>query len=430
MHDPKVTYRSVFGIEQDPPQWITAFEKSNDSLPSELNYAFVPAWERATSLPMPSVKLEKWRWLDFSNVGLADAQVWSKPQIKLEVEFLPSVEEDTIDNFTVPEGVVITTFSDALQRRPDLVARLLKRTAKPSAEKFQALAEALAREGLFVYVPRGVKVDGVVVAKMHGEIHAGMTAMRSILWLEPGAELKLVLDLECKSPATANNLVQLGKTDLVLEEDSRLHFTDVSIFKQEVTTLRYNQARLGRGAKLDWIYAAVATAQGKQSLEVNLEGEGAEAEVKGVYFPSEGQKISVDTVQNHLAPHTKSNLLFRGAAIGDGEAIWRGMIYVDPIAQKTDGYQSNQNLMLGERSEIKSIPGLEICADDVSCSHGATVGKIDETELFYLQARGIPLVEAERLIVEGFFAEVIEQIPDEQTRNRLGERLLKKFEAS
>ena len=430
MHDPKVTYRSVFGIEQDPPQWKTAFAQANAGLSAELVHAFGSAWETAVSLPMPNVKLEKWRWLDFSNVGLANAQIWSKPQIKLEVEFLPSVEEDTTDNFTVPEGVVITTFSDALQRHPDLVARLLKRTAKPSAEKFQALAEGLAREGLFVYVPRGVKVDGVVVAKMHGEIYSGMTAMRSILWLEPGAELTLVLDLQCKSPATANNLVQLGMTDLALEEDSQLHFTDVSIFKQEVTTLRYNQARLGRGAKLDWIYAAVATAQGKQSLEVNLEGEGAEAEVKGVYFPAEGQKISVDTVQNHLAPHTRSNLLFRGAAIGDGEAIWRGMIYVDPIAQKTDGYQSNQNLMLGERSEIKSIPGLEICADDVSCSHGATVGRIDETELFYLQARGIPLVEAERLIVEGFFAEVIEQIPDEKTRNRLGERLLKKFEAS
>jgi len=138
----------------------------------------------------------------------------------------------------------------------------------------------------------------------------------------------------------------------------------------------------------------------------------------------------VDTVQNHLAPHTRSNLLFRGAANGNGEAIWRGMIYVDPVAQKTDGYQSNRNLVLGEQSEIKSLPGLEICADDVSCSHGATVGRIDETELFYLQVRGIPLVEAERLIVEGFFAEVIEQIPDEMTRNRLGERLSKKFEAS
>ena len=105
------------------------------------------------------------------------------------------------------------------------------------------------------------------------------------------------------------------------------------------------------------------------------------------------------------------------------------MIYVDPIAQKTDGYQANQNLMLGERAEIKSIPGLEICADDVSCSHGATVGRIDEDELFYLAARGIPLVEAEQLIVQGFFDEIIERISDEQTRNELSERLLNKFEA-
>ena len=430
MHNPEVTYRSVFGIEQDAPQWKIAFDKANTALPNALAHAFDPAWEMAVSLPMPHVKLEKWRWLDFSNVGLADAQVWATPELKLEVEFLPTEGEKSKRNFSVPEGLVISTFGETLRRHPELIARLLKRIGKLSSEKFQVLAEALAREGLFVYVPRGMKIDQVVVTKLHGLLKPGMTVLRTLVWLEPGAELKLVLDLQAKSSPTPNSLVHLAMTDLVLEEDAKLNFSDVSIFKQEVTNLRYNRAKLGRGTKLDWTYAAVATAQGKQSLEVNLEGEGAEAEINGIYFPAEGQKISVDTIQNHLAPHTRSNLLFRGAAIGDGEAIWRGMIYVDPVAQKTDGYQSNQNLMLGERSEIRSIPGLEICADDVSCSHGATVGRIDETELFYLEARGIPLVEAERLIVEGFFAEVIEQIPDQKTRNRLGERLIKKFEAS
>ncbi len=429
MHNPEVSYRSVFGIEQNPSQWLTALDQANASLPDDLINVFGSAWEAAASLPMPHVKLEKWRWLDFSNVGLADVPVWTNPQHKLEVEFLSAEGENLQQKFVVPEGLVISTFQYALEQHPDLVARLLSRITKPSAEKFQALAEALGREGLFVYVPRGVKVGRVAVAKLHGAIDPGMTVMRSLIWLEPGAELELVLNFQSESHA-AKSFFCLGKTDLVLEENARLHFTDISIFPQEVTNFRYNQAKLGKDAKLDWIYSAVATAQGKQSLEVSLEGEGAEAEVRGVYFPSEGQKISVDTVQNHLAPHTRSNLLFRGAANGDGEAIWRGMIYVDPVAQNTDGYQSNQNLMLGERSEIKSIPGLEICADDVSCSHGATVGRIDETELFYLQARGIPLAEAERLIVEGFFAEVIEKIPDENTRNRLGERLLKKFEAS
>ena len=430
MHNPQVTYRSVFGIEQDPPQWKSAFDQANIGLPSELVEALAPAWETAASLSMPHVKIEKWRWLDFSQIGLADARVWTKPAFNLEVEFVFDGKEASKQAQGLPQGLVICTFREALERHPELMTRLLKRINQPSTEKFQALAEALAREGLFVYVPRGVKVEEVVVAKLYGVIEPGMTMLRSLIWLESGAELKLVLDLQGKLPATANSLFHLAKTDLILEEDARLHFTDVSILKQEVVNLRYSQARLERGAKLDWTYAAIATALGKQSLQVNLEGEGAEAEVRGAYFPTEGQKISVDTVQNHLAPHTRSNLLFRGAANGNGEAIWRGMIYVDPVAQKTDGYQSNRNLVLGEKSEIKSIPGLEICANDVSCSHGATVGRIDETELFYLQVRGIPLVEAEKLIVEGFFAEVIEQIPAEMTRNRLRERLSKKFEAS
>ena len=430
MHNPQVTYPSVFGIEQDPPQWKIAFDQANMGLPDELVEALAPAWETAASLPMPHVKIEKWRWLDFSQIGLADARVWTKPAFNLEVKFVFDGKEAPKQAQGLPQGLVICTFTEALERHPELMIRLLKRINQPSTEKFQALAEALAREGLFVYVPRGVKVEEIVVAKLYGVIEPGMTMLRALIWLESGAELNLVLDLQGKLPATANSLFHLAKTDLILEEDARLHFTDVSILKQEVVNLRYSQARLERGAKLDWTYAAIATALGKQSLQVNLEGEGAEAEVRGAYFPTEGQKISVDTVQNHLAPHTRSNLLFRGAANGNGEAIWRGMIYVDPVAQKTDGYQANRNLVLGEQSEIKSIPGLEICANDVSCSHGATVGRIDETELFYLQVRGIPLVEAEKLIVEGFFAEVIEQIPAEITRNRLRERLSKKFEAS
>lgn len=429
MHSPQVTYRSVFDVEQDPTQWLPAFERANKALPSQLTHAFEPAWQTAASLPISNVKLEKWRWLDFSNVGLKDALVWTEPQVKLEVEFLPT-KADAHPGNALPEGLVITTFGEALKSHPGLMARFLKRTNKPSMEKFQALTEALAREGLFVYLPQGLKVEGVVVARLRGAIDPGLTPLRVLVWLESGAELTLVLDQQITPQATAGNFFQLGAVDLLLEEEARLHFSDISIFKQEVNVLRYSQAHLGRAANLDWTYAAIATALGKQSLEVNLEGEGAEAKVRGVYFPAEGQKISVDTVQNHLAPHTRSNLLFRGAAIGDGEAIWRGMVYVDPVAQKTDGYQSNQNLMLGERSEIKSIPGLEICADDVSCSHGATVGRIDETELFYLEARGIPRAGAERLIVEGFFAEVIEQIPDEKVRNRIGERLMKKFEAS
>lgn len=430
MHNPEVTYRSIFDVEKDPAQWQTAFEQANKGLGLPLAHTFNLAWEKAAALPIPQQKMEKWRWLDFSHVGLADGKVWTNPELKLDVEFIPAKEGDPKPDERSHEGLAITTFADALRDRPDQVASFLDRLDKPASEKFQVLAEALARNGLFVHVPKGLKVEGVAVVNVHGELNPGMTATRVLIWLEPGAELKLVLDSQNKLQHGEGTFLQLSKTDLLLEDDSRLHFSDVSIFHQEVVTLLYNQARLGRAAKLEWIHAAVATVLGKQSVEVSLEGEGADAELKGFYFPSQGQKISIDTVQNHLAPHTRSNLLFRGAANGNGEAIWRGMIFVDPIAQRTDGYQSNQNLMLGDRSEIKSIPGLEICADDVSCSHGATVGSIDEMELFYLEARGIPRGDAVRLIVDGFFAEIIELIPDEKTRNRVSERLIEKFDAS
>jgi len=277
MHNPQVTYRSVFGIEQDPPQWKSAFDQANIGLPSELVEALAPAWETAASLPMPHIKIEKWRWLDFSQIGLAEARVWTNPQYTLEVES-PPAEKEIDHQQSLPHGLVICTFREALERHSELMTRLLKRINRPSTEKFQALAEALAREGLFVYVPRGVKVEKVVVAKLHGVVEPGMNVLRSLIWLESGAELKLVLDLQGKSPAAADSLFHLAKTDLILEEDARLHFTDVSILKQEVVNLRYSQARLERGAKLDWTYAAIATALGKQSLQVNLEGEGAEAE--------------------------------------------------------------------------------------------------------------------------------------------------------
>lgn len=135
MHDPKVTYRSVFGIEQDPPQWKTAFDRANQGLRYGLVEAFQPAWEAAAALPMPHVKLEKWRWLDFSQVGLGEAPVWTKPHFQLEVEILP-VGEEVLDHMPAwPEGLVITTLSGAMETHWDLVARLIKRIHKPSKEK-------------------------------------------------------------------------------------------------------------------------------------------------------------------------------------------------------------------------------------------------------------------------------------------------------
>lgn len=150
--------------------------------------------------------------------------------------------------------------------------------------------------------------------------------------------------------------------------------------------------------------------------------------MNGAYFSGSGQLINLDTQQNHLAPQAHSDLLYKGAAIGDGKAVWEGMIFVDYVAQQTDSYQSNRNLILDENAEVKTIPGLEINANDVSCSHGATVGRLNDDELFYSQSRGIPLREAEKIILEGFFEDVLRKSGDEALTESLLAQISEKFD--
>jgi Fe-S cluster assembly protein SufD len=156
----------------------------------------------------------------------------------------------------------------------------------------------------------------------------------------------------------------------------------------------------------------------KNFSELTLAGEGAEGRMSGFYFTDGVQHLDHDTQQNHLAPHTTSDLLFKGALTGRSRSVWQGMIYVAPGAQRTDGYQANRNLLLSRQARADSIPGLEILADDVRCTHGATVGRLEEEPLYYLMTRGIPRPDAERLVVYGFFGPIMSRIPFEGVRER------------
>jgi Fe-S cluster assembly protein SufD len=149
---------------------------------------------------------------------------------------------------------------------------------------------------------------------------------------------------------------------------------------------------------------------------LDLTGEGAQARLSGFYVADGTQHLDHDTQQNHLAAHTTSDLLFKGALTERSRSVWQGMIYVAPGAQRTDGYQVNRNLVLSDEARADSIPGLEILADDVRCTHGATVGKLEEETLFYLTSRGIHRDMAEKLLIDGFFAPIMEQIPFDAVR--------------
>ncbi|HKC22241.1 MAG TPA: SufD family Fe-S cluster assembly protein, partial [Gaiellaceae bacterium] len=163
--------------------------------------------------------------------------------------------------------------------------------------------------------------------------------------------------------------------------------------------------------------------RGKVRIQNDLAGEGATSRVTGAYFTDGDQHLDYDTFQEHIAPSTTSDFAFKGALRDHSTAVWRGMIRVEPDAQKTNAYQENRNLMLSPTTHAVPIPGLEILANDVRCTHGATVGRVDREQLFYLMARGLSRGEAERLIVRGFFEDVLARVELEPVREALASAL-------
>ncbi len=240
--------------------------------------------------------------------------------------------------------------------------------------------------------------------------------------LEEGASATFVH--ETASPGEpGGHALHAGIVELLLGAGAHLTFVELQTWGAHVWNITHERATVGRDGRLDWIFGAVGSRLTKNFSELNLAGQGAEGRMSGFYLADGTQHLDHDTQQNHLAPHTTSDLLYKGALVGRSRSVWQGMIYVAPGAQKADGYQANRNLMLSPRARADSIPGLEILADDVRCTHGATVGQLEEEPVYYLMSRGLPRREAERILVDGFFAPIMDRIPFEGVRARF-ERLI------
>jgi len=181
----------------------------------------------------------------------------------------------------------------------------------------------------------------------------------------------------------------------------------------------HQRARVDANGQLDWVTGQMGGKLIKAFMEIDLDGAGSWGRMSGLYFPDGQQLMDLDTQQNHNAPHTTSDLLFKGVLKDQARSVWQGMIKALPGAQKTDGFQANRNMILGRQARADSIPGLEIQADDVRCTHAAAVGQIEEELLYYLMSRGIPRHEAEKLVVDGFFVPVLDRIPFENVRDRM-----------
>mgnify|MGYP000023540921 CR=1 FL=1 len=403
------------------------------------------AFETFSRLPMPAPTDEAWRRTDLRGLPAAELRLPTpeayrdltpvpdellKPLIAEQhggqVVLLPGGSRLDLDPALASQGVIFTDLQTAEREHPQLVNHLAGQIVRPQEGKFAALASAFSQNGIFLYVPKGVTVEQPLHSILWGPGTSLGHISHIIVWLEAGASVTYVH--ESASPDETGASMHAGLVEIHIGEDANLRFVELQSWGRHVWNFSHERARVERGGNLDWIFGAVGSRLTKNFSELDLVGEGASGRMSGFYFADGNQHLDHDTQQNHLAPHTTSDLLFKGALKGKSRSVWQGMIYVAPGAQKTDGYQANRNLVLSDQARADSIPGLEICADDVRCTHGATVGKIEQEPLFYLRSRGIPPKDAERLIVEGFFDPIMQRIPFEGVRERFQQAIYIKTE--
>lgn len=412
---------------------------------SSLNQYRQQAWQAFQKLPMPLPTDEPWRRTDIHTLqsdrfqlagesGLDGKEIVPSHLLKPlagkshggQIVLSASGAAKSISEDLEAQGVVFTDLATAEKKHPDLVAKILGKVVSPDEGKFAALAAALARTGILLYVPSNINIDTPLHSLLWGQ-GSGLAYLSHILvYLEDGASVTYVH--ESASPEEeAGQIMHAGIVELYIGRDAHLGFVELQSWGQNVWNFSHERAKIEQDGSIDWIFGAIGSRLTKNFSELSLTGRGAVGKMSGFYFTNNQQHLDHDTQQNHLAPHTTSDLLFKGALLDESRSVWQGMIYVAPDAVKTDGYQANRNIVLSRNARADSIPGLEILADDVRCTHGVTVGKIDPELVFYLISRGIPEKEAEKLVVQGFFDPIMQRIPFEGVRDRFQAAITKKM---
>jgi Fe-S cluster assembly protein SufD len=313
----------------------------------------------------------------------------------------------------LPEGVVVSSLEEA---PAELVQKHLG-TLVPADDPFVARNDAGFRGGAFVYVPRGVALEApILLTAIHGATGTELDR-RTLIVIDEGAQAE-VWEQQLSGGAEVDGVFNTV-VELVVADAARLRFVAGQDLSERTWIFGTHRAEVGRDASLDWVALGFGSARGKVRMETRLGGQGAEARVTGAYASRRRQHIDFDTTQEHAAPNTTSDLAFRGVLQDRSTAVWRGNIIVDPGAQKTDAFQESRNLLISKRAHADAIPGLEIQANDVRCTHAAAVAQVDPEQLFYLRAHGLEAEIAKRLVIEGFLAALVERFEEGPVREQL-----------
>jgi Fe-S cluster assembly protein SufD len=324
------------------------------------------------------------------------------------------------------QGVVFDTLQHALQQHGALVREhLLTQPVRLGSEKFAALHEAFLEDGAFIYVPKGVTVD-LPLGVFHYAAGDGVAAFPHTLVVAGENSRVTVADFFRSSDATARQFL-CGGNDVFAGHGSRVTYIAMQDWSREALSWQANATVVRRDARVLSLNLHAGARQARHESFSQLQAPGAHSEMLALTIAHGAQEFDQRTLQIHQAPNTSSNLLYKNALLDQAKTIFSGLIVVDPDAQKTDAYQSNRNLMLSDDAEAHSLPGLEIQANDVRCSHGATSSRIPAEQEFYLQSRGIAKAQADELLVFGFFEEVLGQIENPELHDRLAEIIRAKF---
>jgi Fe-S cluster assembly protein SufD len=373
------------------PDWLTARRDRAKTL--------------ARRLELPSSKQKGWEFTDLSELELDGF-----------AEGVARVEGLESTNGAAPDGPVILPLAEAAAVLPELVRERLGAVVD-AKDPFVARNESAWRDGVLVYVPSGQRLEEPVRLTIAGDGDVALN-WRALIVLEEGAEAEVWERYASEGKGLFNGVVEL-----IVGQASTLRYVCQQDLDERSWVFATQRAEVERDATLEWVALGFGSARGKVRMETKLAGRGSSAKVTGAYAGSGSQHLDYDTTQEHAGEDTNSDLAFRGVLGDRATAVWRGMIRVDPGAQRTDAFQESRNLLLSDKAHADAIPGLEIEADDVRCTHAAAVAQVDAEQLFYLRSRGVSEAEAKRLVVEGFLQELVERTAEGPIRVSLAAEL-------
>ncbi len=336
------------------------------------------------------------------------------------------------------KGVLFGSLDRLVREHGDLIRpHLMTRAFDERYDRFAAMHGAFWSGGTLLYVPRDVTI-GEPLHMLSGMSDGAVDLGHTLVILEAGAEATLLAETASTSPSgtsaagtspsgTSATGLHCGGIELLVGSGASLRYVNLQNWATGVWHFAHQKAILQNDARLQWTIGALGARLAKVNQHVALAGDGARAQVNGVMFTEGRQHLSYHTLQHHEAPNCHSDLLYKGGLQDRSRIVWRGMIKVDEAAQKADGYQRNDNLMLSADARSDSIPGLEIEADDVRCTHGSTSGRVDDELIYYAQSRGLGRREAVRMIVAGFFQQVFDRITIESVREALGQAIRRRI---